>query len=329
MNTTELTRNKESVDTLITNKGNGISEAILDANCQIFTVPHLNGLIGYLIESKRAIVFGDPVCSLEERLELTQAFRDYCHKNQLSIIYLLVSESFTRFAQEHHLCSSSMQVAEELVFNPQRDPTDGPSGNRLRNKMSHAQHLGLTVHEYLPHDAQLERQMQMLADAWQKSRKGPQIYLGRLNFFDRREGRRWFYVKEKEKVIAVALLRRVDSRQGWLIKFLISIPKATRGTSEWLMLFVMDTLRKENCTFLTNGVLPADQIREVRGLNSFSAFLVKTFFTISKWLFRLDNRKTYWKKFQPTIEKSYILFDKDSIEIGDVWSIFQSLKIDI
>lgn len=320
--------NQETIDSIIMNRGSAISEAIQDGNCHIFTVPFINGLIGYRIEVGRAVVFGDPICPEEQLLQLIQAFQDHCSKNNLQVIYFLVSESFVRWAQENNLCTLSIQMAEELIYNPQRDPTEGPGGNRLRNKVSHAQNLGLTVQEYLSFDPKIEKEMQHLGEKWQKSRKGPQIYLGKLNFFERRNGRRWFYVKEKDKVIAVAMLKRIESRQGWLIKFLISLPKATRGTSEWLMLFILETLRKEGCTFLTNGVLPADQIGEAKGIQPLTILFIKTFFRLSKWMFRLGQRKDYWHKFQPSVEKSYALFCKDTIGLKDMWAILQSFKID-
>ena len=64
--------------------GNAASIALLDPSCNIFSVPHLEGIIGYRIASQYAIVFGDPVCEQKVIKDLLSSFHEHCalHKKK-------------------------------------------------------------------------------------------------------------------------------------------------------------------------------------------------------------------------------------------------------
>lgn len=308
--------------------GCSASEAILDADCSIFRAPDINGFIGYHQTLGCAIVYGDPICAAEDTYRLAEAFHAYCREKNLNIIYMIASKSFAHWAIQH-LCKVMIEVGEELIFDPKFDPTKGHSGYRIRNKLNHIEHLGLECHEYLSEDASIEKAIQEVGQSWQSSRKGPQIYLGHLDFFKNRENRRWFYIKNKEKIVATALLSRLDASKGWLLKFLITTPRSPRGTSEALMMYIIKTLSQENCPFITLGMVPADHLGEVVGLNKFMTWFAGAFFKIAKWFFRLNRRKEYWLKFRPISQPAYILFSHHQVSVNEIRALMQALKIEI
>lgn len=308
--------------------GGAVSEAALDPACNFFRTPHINGLIGYRLVGNCAIVFGDPICASNDTPALTQAFHQHCEERNQNIIYIIASEKFAKWALDKY-CRVMLEVGEELVFNPQVDPKEGRKGNRLRNKLSHARNQGLVVHEYLYDDKEIENSIQQVGVEWLKARRGPQIYLGHLNFFDNRNDKRWFYVSNGDQVIASALLSKLKAKEGWLLKFLVTMPNAPRGTSELLMNGILETLRKEDCRFLTYGMVPADHLGEIRGLSQFKCWLARRSFKIAKWFFHLDQRKTYWQKFRPNAEKSYILFSNPTVGISEVRALIKALKVNL
>lgn len=308
--------------------GCSISEAILDSSSHYFYIPEIEGFIGYCISHQCAIVLGDPVCPEEKKPLLAQAFYTYCKNIDLSVIYFISSEKFSQWAIQN-ICKILIEVGEEAIFDPFSDPTIGPKAAKLRNTIHHAQHLGLTVEEYLSPDAELEKSILKVGEAWVKARRGPQIYLGDLNFFENRHNHRWFYLQDASKnIIGMSLLSRLDAYQGWLLKFLIIKPEAPRGASELLMISILETLRKEDCHYLTYGMIPADYLGEIIGLNTFSKNFAKMIFKIAKWMFNLGQRKIYWKKFHPHSEKAYILFSNPKISIKELLAISKAMKID-
>lgn len=309
--------------------GYAASEAIFDLDCKFFFSPDIKGLIAYRIKLGCAVVFGDPICSVEEKPLLAEAFQRYCEERNLNIIYIIASEQFAKWAIAH-LCKVMIEVGEELIFNPQRNPLEETNGKKkLRNKVSHARGLGLRVSEYLGHDTDLECSIQQVGVKWLQGRKGAQIYIGNLNFFDYKTDRRWFYVKEGEQVIGMALLCKLEAKQGWLIKFLLTVPEAPRGTSELLMTTILDTLHHEDCHFLTYGIVPAERLGEIIGLGKVSSWLCRIFFNSVKWIFNLEQRKIYWRQFLPEEERSYVLFAKPHVGIKEIQALMKSLRIDL
>ena len=309
--------------------GCSVSEAVLDSHFHYFLTPNIEGFIGYRAESGNAVVIGDPICPIEDMPCLTRDFHCYCQEKKMNIIYMIASESFAKWLIQQRHCNVMVEIGEELIFDPQYDPREGPHGSKLRNTVNHAHHLGLTVNEYLSHDVNLEHAIQQAGIEWLQGRRGPQIHLTDLDFFDIRTGKRWFYVKNATHMMGIALISKIEARQGWLLKSLIAVPGAPRGTSELLMTKVLDTLRGEDCHFLTYGIVPAKDLGEITGLGKCSTWLLKNGYKMVKWIFKLDQRQIYWQKFHPRAERNYLLFSQPYIDFQGVRSIFKSLKINL
>lgn len=326
--TEDTTIEKGLMEQWIHRWGSSASEAVLDSSSSIFRLPPMEGFIGYRVVSNYAVVIGDPICPSDALSFLTHAFHEHCEKNNLNVVYIIVSEEFAKLAMQN-LCRVMIEVGEELVFDPQFDPTEGPHGNRLRNKVSYARRHGLVVNEYngKKRDPKLEHCILQVGDAWLKARRGPQLHLGgSLNFFASRTNKRWFYVQQGSTILGTALISRLEAQNGWLLKFLMGVPGAPRGTTELLMTSILETLRKEDCHFLTYGMVPAKQLGEVEGLSKFSAWLTQNIFKIAKWVFNLDQRKTYWKKYHPRTQRSFVLFNKPEISFKGIRAIIKTLN---
>lgn len=308
--------------------GCSISEAILDSECNYFKIPEVEGFIGYRLAYRCAVVLGDPVCAPEKKGALAEAFQKYCQEKKWNYIYFIASKQFSRWAI-NHICKIMIEVGEEIIFNPLLDPTAGHKGHKLRNYIHHAEHVGLVVREYISCDLELEKSILEVGKTWEKGRRGPQIYLGHLNFFTNKEDKRWFYLKNhKQDIIGMALLSRLEACQGWLLKFLITVPYAPRGASEFLMVSILNILREEDCHFVTFGIVPADNLGEMIGLSKFSKLVAKGLFKMAKWIFHLGKRRLYWQKFHPHHESSYLLFSGSTISLEDMRALGSTMKID-
>jgi lysylphosphatidylglycerol synthetase-like protein (DUF2156 family) len=323
--TENLINERLLIESWIHQWGGFAAEFVLEPSTFIFRAPNIDGLVVYRIESDCAIAFGDPICAMGDVNQLAQAFHDYCRERNMNIIHIIASEQFAKWAIIN-LCNILIEVGEELVFNPQNDPTKGHRSYKLRNYIHHAQHLGLTVHEYLPYDVNLENSIDQVGVAWLKGRRGPQIYLGNLNFFEHRKNKRWFYVQYQEKIIAVALLSELKN-ESWLLKYVISVPDSPRGTTELLVDSIFQKLRCENYSFLTYGVVPAERLGEIVGLSKFSSWMARFVFRIIKRVFQVDSRKTYWQKFHPKTAPSYVLFSHSKIGLKEIRAMTKALNM--
>lgn len=316
-------QNKTNAIKLFILYGSAASEAMFDYPCQFYQLPHLTGIIAYRIEYKCAVIFGDPLCPPSELTELTEAFHEYCHSLHLNVIYIAVTEKFARLALEY--CHILIEVCEELTFDPQYNPI--LKSHRLHHRMDKATKHGLTFHEYIPFDQQIENSLLDIGIQWKKAKKGPSLHLGHLNFFEHTEGKRWFYVKDGEQITSMAMLSQLDVQKGWLLKFFFTLPNAFPETSEFLMISLLTFLRKEDCHFLTKGIAPIDEIGEVKGLG-YSSPLVKYAYKTISYIFKFKKHKEYWQRYFPQKTPSYLLFSNPKIGFNEIRALLKVLRMD-
>ncbi|MBS4167516.1 phosphatidylglycerol lysyltransferase domain-containing protein [Parachlamydia sp. AcF125] len=303
--------------------GSAASEAMFDFPCHFFRIPSCQGVIAYRIEYGCAIVFGEPICPPRETSMLVEAFHYHCQEENLNIIYIIVSEKFAKWAKSSY-CNILIEACSELIFDPEIDPC--LASNRLRHRVEKASKRGLTVHEYIPFDAEIEDTLKHIGVKWHKAIKGPHIYLGHLNFFESYMGKRWFYAKEGEKITGMIMLSRVEASHGWLLKFLTTSPDASPATSEFLMTSVLEILRKENCRFLSKGTAPANFLGEVSGLGYISMHILSTLYKVISKIFKFEKRKEYWLRYGPKVVPSYLLFHRPHIGLNEIRALMKVFK---
>lgn len=284
------------------------TDAILDSACQIFSIPTIEGFIGYKIEGECAIVFGEPLCASDDKGRLAEAFQRYCEGQNLSVTYIIVSDEFVNVAKK----PIAIQFGNKLILDPSRDPlkNTGSKGVLVRKKVKRAIGEGLSVSEYRSDDPKLEKAIEKIGIAWLQSRHGAQVYIAHLSFFADKEGKRWFYAHQGEKVVGVLLLNQIQASSGWLLNNLMISKEAPNGTSELLITSVLKILEEEKCHYVEIGPVVGKQLEKLVGLGPFSIWLTRGLFKVAKRIFRLDGQTDFWEKFQPEKEPSYLLFDQ-------------------
>ena len=310
--------------------GSAISIALLDPTCNIFTTPIHNGIIGYRSISKYVIVFGDPVCPQEAIGGLTSEFHIFCSQNNKKIVYVATSEKFKQWMLQTH-CNSSIEWGVHVTLNPKINVLEktGRRASTLRNKFNQAARNGMVFKEYHNPDLKIEEEMQKVHTAWLRNRKGAQIYLYPVDLFNDRHCKRWFYTKYNNEIVGVLMLNRIDAHNGWALNILMIKPNAPAITSEFLILSVLELLRKENCAHFSIGVVPLNQLEEIEGLGSVSQWFARAIYKIAKKLFNLEDRHRYWRKFSPSTQRTFVLLSHPTIKFSEIIGIINALNAKI
>ncbi|MBA3817157.1 MAG: DUF2156 domain-containing protein [Parachlamydiaceae bacterium] len=308
--------------------GGSATNSILDPTTKIFTTPGVEGLIGYKDDAKCAVVYGDPVCASKDLSALSTAFHRYCTQLGKDIVYIATSKPFTCWAIDNNICGTSIEFGVELRINPQGDPRKlaGSSAHVLRSKVHQAERAGVTVHEYNGKEITLEKQIEEVAAAWLAGRKGPQVYIGNVNVFDDRVGKRWLYATLHGKIVGFVMLNQLKEHGGWFLDKLIT-NQAPNGTSELLVISAIDLLQGEGCQFLAFGLAPIAELGEIKGLGKFSTWLARKVYLISYRILNLAGRRKFWEKYHPECEPCYLLFSRKGLGISELIAIRQALNI--
>jgi len=323
-----MTPDHNQINEYVQKWGGSASIVLLDPTCSIFHTPDIEGVMGYRLFKDCAVVFGDPLCKKEEVPLLATEFHNHCQKQGWHVSYVTASEPFAKWTVGN-VCHALLEVGQELSVDPCSYKHSGPESRSLRNKLNISIRAGVQVKELQSDEEELEKKIKAVGEAWLNGRKGPQIYLTDVDLFAERNGRRWFYALEGEKMVGMLMLQRIEAKQGWLVHFVMSIPEAPKGTSENLIVSTLQVLHDENCHFLTFGVAQNAAIGEIIGLGKFSQWLTRFVFRASDKMFHLDRRRKFWCKFQPQTEKTYMLFSQPKISIGDVRSIMRAMHVSL
>ncbi len=307
---------------LVRKWGGPTSDAVLDPLIEYFIDPSISGFVGYRKAMDCAVVYGDPICSLEDRPRLTHAFHSFAEGQGVSIVYLAASQDFSQWAIQN-VCGALIEFGEELYLDPSCDPRKrtGNNGSLVRRKVRRAMKEGVEVHEHLSSDLAIESAIEEMGAQWLKSRRGPQIHISNVYLFDDRYGKRWFYAKHGDRIIGSISLNLIESKKGWLINHLMVIPEAPGGTPELLFTTALEVLASEGCRFATVGMINAKELGQIVGLSKLSCFVARFAFKIARKVFHLDGLHTFWGKFHPEHRPSYLLFSRSKVGLREIVGI--------
>lgn len=304
-------------------------DAVLDPDTKFFTLPELEGMIGYRSLPTCAIVYGDPICGPENIKTFVEAFHKKCDDENKSVIYITATEEFSHWAIKEGVCKTAIEYGEELVIDPHNDPRarEGVNASLVRRKVRHAQKEGISVVEYLGNDPAIENAIEEVGLAWLQGRQGFQVHISHLHLFKHRMGKRWFYARQGDSIVGSVTLNRLEKENGWLLNHLIHKPSAPHGTPEILVVTALEALAQQGYHYTTFGGVAAKSIGEIQGLNSLSSLATRGIYKVFNRVFHLDGRKKFWEKFHPSSRRSYLLFNKPYIGTKNLLGLMKALNV--
>lgn len=317
---------------LVRRYGGPVSHAALYSSRSIFRAPGIDGLIGFLIVRRCAVVMGDPVCAPEYKASLADAFASYCSNNGWSILYSNVTETMHAYARERGY--ASMEFASLLIADPQHDPETDHRGHHLRQHLNHARRTGVIVREYLGQtipDAQLEAQAEAACEHWLAARQGLQLHLGRPRLFDDRHGRRWFIAERDGSIVGIlSMLRINDFECHSLINIVFSTPAAPLYTNELMVATALQALREEGIRSVCLGVGPLEALGRIDGGGGVSEFLSRKIYRLTAKVMNLHGRTVFWEKFHLTRrEPLYLLFQSPRIGLRELSALLRAFHFSV
>jgi lysylphosphatidylglycerol synthetase-like protein (DUF2156 family) len=312
---------------LVRRWGGSTTDAVLDPTMQNFQCPGIQGFVGYRLELRCAICFGDPICAPSDKEQLAMAFHRFADENGYCVIYIAASQEYAHWVITH-LSGAIIEFGEELAFNPPRDPrkNSGTYGSLVRRKTKQAARQEVTIHEYIPHDAAIENAIEHVKMSWLKSRRGLQVHISNVYLFTDCNGKRWFYAKQRDRVIGVIVLNQLQSKNGWLLNHLMVMPDAPNGVPELLMSTVLEVLEKEGCPFATVGSIASLELGEIRGMSKFAASITRITFKIASKIICLEGLNTFWGKFHPQSKPAYLIFSRKRIGIRELMGLKRAMN---
>lgn len=310
----------EDLENIVQRLGSPVSAALLNMPCQIFRVPHIDGIIGYQRFKNCAVAVGDPICLPQDKEELANAFHLHCQQSNWNILYLLASDSFARWAIRNQ-CQTLIQAGQSLFLDPARFEIR----QKLRWKINQSIQDGVEIKEYLQRDASFEKRIDKTIETWLNKRHGPQIYLGAATHHS---SKRIFYAERKDQMVGLLTLTRIDQFRGWVVSYFLSTLDHPVGITEHLVSSAFETLAQEDCHFVCLGVVAGPKMGEMVGVNPFFQFFSRLIFKASTRMFHLDARQNYLNKFHPSSSPTYLLCSK-KLSMSEILALKKVLNVSV
>jgi lysylphosphatidylglycerol synthetase-like protein (DUF2156 family) len=314
---------------LIRRYGGPVSHAALHPCYRTFRTPGIDGLVGFLLDHRCAVVVGDPICPPGHRDELAAAFAKYCSGNNWSVIYAVATGNMRSFVNKSGY--GMLEFAELLVANPQRDPEAGSMGRRLRWNLNRVRRQNVKIREYqgnMSPDAELEVQAEAALGSWRSGRSGFQMYLGSPRLFGDRPGCRWFIAECAGSIVGVLYMMRVNCAGClYLIDLVFSTPGAPRHTNELLVVAAFQALREEGEEAVCLGVGPKAMLGEIQGFGAISSGLARGFYRLANRMVPQHGKTVFWQKFGIVHrEPLYLLFQKPRVGIYEFRALLKTFN---
>ena len=153
--------------------------------------------VGYIPQDGFAVVFGNPLCAVEQIPRVVKAFLAHVHDVGLKPVWCCVDRATERYLAEELGWGAVVAVAEERINPTETDPAE--SDKTVRRKIHRAEREGVKVVEVGPElDAATREMLERRCKDWEANRKGTQIHLTGVRPFDDIQHRRYFYATDKE-----------------------------------------------------------------------------------------------------------------------------------
>lgn len=320
---------RDQIVGLVRQFGGTTTDAVLDPNSKIFIHPQIEGFISYRLEKEVCVTFGDPICKKENLLDLTKAFLIFAEEKKCQAIFITTSEGFRELVKD--LMVGSIQCCHNLALNPiLEDPRkkSGTHASLVRRKTKQAIKEGVTFHELADENIE-EHSIAALGKDWVLRRKGPQIHISHVHLFDDRLGKRWFYAKKENQLVGIFVLNKLENKNGWLLNHLMLAKDAPNGTPEALIIFAIETLAKENCPYLTFGIVPQEYLDAITGFHFSVTWIIQKLYRLAWKLLKLNGFSMFWNKFLPQTEPLYILFYPPKLGVSTLFGLAQAFNLKI
>lgn len=295
-------------------------------------VPGKGAAIGFLVSQGYAIIWGNPLCPVNDYRPIVDRFTAWLTKHKLIPVWCCIDEALEKILASEPYDWTGLSCVKEDVVDPTVSHDMSTLDKRVRNKIYKAQRKNLVIWEdsyHLP-----EKKWQDQADegmrAWEKNRKGMQIHVTDLQPWRDAEHRRYFYGRAppeeggEERVVGMVVLAKVHD--GYVVKWALEFPGAPKGTSESIIMFVMDVLHKEDQHSLTFGASGGNELKAVDNIKGWKfQTLSKTYGAIAA-TFHLANKGEYREKFNAHTTRLFISYPKDKLGMKGIDAITSVLQ---
>jgi phosphatidylglycerol lysyltransferase len=270
--------------------------------------PQRQSVIAFVVKGRSAIVLGDPIGPMDDRMETIYGFREFCRYNDwFPAFYEVAPEQLDCYAQ---MGWHWIQIGEEAIVNLKEFHLKGKSNQSLRTAMNRLTKTGHRLQVYQPpiHPSLIEA-LKPVSDEWLRHKNGSEKQFS-IAWFDRRHLESYqiaVVYDANDQIIAFTDLLSGYNKKEVTIDLMRHREHVENGTMEFLFVSLLNYFKAEGYDTLSFSLSPLAGV----GTASTSPAIEQGLRRFTKYLNRFYNFNglhQFKHKFQPTWEPRYLVY---------------------
>ncbi|OCH85681.1 aspartyl-tRNA synthetase cytoplasmic [Obba rivulosa] len=314
------------LENLIAKYGDSTNTSWTDPAWTVWRDPVTAAAVGYIPHNDFAVIFGNPLCELNQIPRVVKSFLAFLHEQKLKPVWCCVSKATEKYLAGDLGWSAVIAVAEERLNPVEEDPES--NDKTVRRKIHRAEREGVKIVDVEGEmDPEVKHAIEERCKEWAAHRKGTQIHLTGVRPFDDMQHRKYFYAVDKDGTIcALVVLAQLAPIHGFQIKWALDFPGAPLGTIEHILSYVIKKLGDAGVRSVTFGAGATGRLERAENVGGFRVrTLEKTYNGISH-TFNLTNKGGFREKFGVHQEPMYICYPKGALGVKGIEAIMAALQ---
>ena len=281
-----------------------------------WTSTEAEGAVAYNEFGKVWLVPGDPLASTENLAQVTKGFLRAARAKGRVVGFMPATEQFAK--ESSRLGLRAVRVGAAPYFDLATWAPRGDRAKKARAGVNQARRAGLRVVEVPEVDERLVRETACLCKSWLTTRRSAIKFswLFSIDLFQHNERKKYFTARDPSgKLVGFLAASPIPARDGWYLEDVLRAKDAPNGTTDLLVVEVLELLRRDGAKLATLGTAPmamegrVDPDVHVSSVLSKATRLIATCFSA---FYNFGGVRRFKTKFAPSWwESEYVLISRE------------------
>ena len=294
---------------------------------RLWTCTETEGAVAYNEFGKVWLVSGDPLTSVENLAKVSDRFLRKARAEGRAVGFMPATEQFAK--QSSGLGLRAIKIGSAPYFNLATWAPRGDRAKKARAGVNQARRAGVHVSEVINVDERLIREAACLCKSWLATRRSAIRFewLFTVDLFQHKEKKKYFTARDANgKLVGFLAASPIPARDGWYLEDVLRSRHAPNGTTDLLVVEVLDSLKHSGAKLATLGTAlmaaegVADPDIHVSSVLSRATWFVARCCSI---FYNFDGVRRFKAKFAPSWwESEYVLISQNVTAPPRVLSAF-------
>src|SRR6185503_12828098 len=284
---------------------------------RLWTCPETDGAVAYSEFGKVWLVPGDPLASVEQLAKVADSFLKKACAESSVVGFMPATQQFARHASGLGL--RAVKIGSAPYFDLATWAPRGDRAKKARAGVNQARRAGVRVIEVVDVDERLVRETACLCKSWLTTRRSAIRFqwLFTVDLFQHKEKKKYFTARDSAgRLVGFLAASPIPARDGWYLEDVLRSKNAPNGTTDLLVVEVLDSLKQSGARLATLGTTlmaaegVADPDIHVSSILSRAVWFVAR---CCSFLYNFEGVRRFKAKFAPSWwESEYVLISQNA-----------------